>query len=53
MERAKLVAARRGDEVVGTAHLLLGLLDDPAGPVGEELRGLGVDTDRLRNALAG
>jgi hypothetical protein len=41
---AKLVAARRGDDVVGTAHLLAALLDDPADPAGEVLRDLGVET---------
>ncbi|MEV6711770.1 Clp protease N-terminal domain-containing protein [Lentzea sp. NPDC051208] len=40
MERAKLVAARRGDAVVGTAHLLVALRDDPADPVAGALAGL-------------
>lgn len=41
---AKLVAARRGDDVVGTTHLLAALLADPADPAGEVLRDLGVET---------
>jgi hypothetical protein len=40
MERAKLVAARRGDAVVGTTHLLVALRDDPADPVAGALAGL-------------
>lgn len=43
MERAKLVAARRGDDVVGTKHLLVALRDDPADPVAAALSGLGVE----------
>ena len=44
MAGAKLAAARRGDDVVGTTHLLAALLDDPADPAGEVLRGFGVET---------
>lgn len=40
MERAKLVAARRGDTVVGTRHLLVAVRDDPADPVAGTLAGL-------------
>lgn len=40
MERAKLVAARRGDAVVGTTHLLVAVRDDPADPVAGALSGL-------------
>lgn len=40
VERAKLVAARRGDAVVGTTHLLVALRDDPADPVAGALAGL-------------
>lgn len=43
MERAKLVAARRGDDVVGTLHLLVALRDDPADPVAEVLSGLAAE----------
>ncbi|MGC7098151.1 Clp protease N-terminal domain-containing protein [Amycolatopsis lurida] len=43
---AKLVAARHEHPVVGTTHLLMALLDNPA------LRGLGVDTAALRAALS-
>ncbi|MCG8922000.1 Clp protease N-terminal domain-containing protein [Lentzea sp. CC55] len=44
VERAKLVAARRGDAVVGTAHLLAAVRDDPADPVAAVLTGLAVET---------
>ncbi|HEX7309017.1 Clp protease N-terminal domain-containing protein [Lentzea sp.] len=44
VERAKLVAARRGDDVVGTRHLLVALRDDPEDPVAEALSGLGAET---------
>ncbi|WP_439660410.1 Clp protease N-terminal domain-containing protein [Lentzea sp. HUAS TT2] len=43
MERAKLVAARRGDAVVGTTHLLVAVRDDPADPVAGALSGLGAE----------
>ncbi|GAA1293135.1 Clp protease N-terminal domain-containing protein [Saccharothrix xinjiangensis] len=48
---ARLVAARRGDAVVGAEHLLVALLDDPADPIGPALRGLGVDPAGLRASL--
>ncbi|SEQ59458.1 Clp protease N-terminal domain-containing protein [Lentzea albida] len=44
LERAKLVAARRGDQVVGTTHLLAALRDDPADPVAPALAGLATET---------
>ncbi|WP_394616863.1 Clp protease N-terminal domain-containing protein [Lentzea sp. JNUCC 0626] len=44
MERAKLVAARSGDPVVGTRHLLLAVRDDPADPVAAALVGLRAET---------
>jgi len=44
VEGAKLVAARRGDEVVSTAHLLVAVRDDLLDPVGRVLRGLAVET---------
>ncbi|MCX2951936.1 Clp protease N-terminal domain-containing protein [Lentzea sp. NEAU-D7] len=43
LERAKLVAARRGDAVVGTRHLLVAVRDDPADPVAGALAGLGTE----------
>lgn len=44
VEGAKLVAAQRGDDVVGTAHLLVAVRDDLLDPVGRVLRGLAVET---------
>ncbi|GGN22563.1 hypothetical protein GCM10011609_74910 [Lentzea pudingi] len=44
LERAKLVAARRGDAVVGTRHLLAAVRDDPADPVAGALAGLATET---------
>ncbi|MET9229461.1 Clp protease N-terminal domain-containing protein [Lentzea sp. NPDC003310] len=44
VERAKLVAARSGDAVVGTRHLLVALRDDPADPVAPALAGLATET---------
>lgn len=44
VESAKLVAARRGDEVVNTEHLLVAVRDDLLDPVGRVLRGLAVET---------
>ncbi|MCP2202572.1 Clp protease N-terminal domain-containing protein [Lentzea flava] len=44
IEGAKLVAARRGDDVVGTAHLVVAVRDDLLDPVGRALRGLAVET---------
>ncbi|HEX8867770.1 MAG TPA: Clp protease N-terminal domain-containing protein, partial [Lentzea sp.] len=44
VEGAKLVAARRGDAVVSTSHLLVAVRDDLLDPVGRVLRGLAVET---------
>lgn len=44
IEGARLVAAQRGDDVVGTAHLLMAVRDDLLDPVGRVLRGLAVET---------
>lgn len=44
VQSAKLVAAQRGDDVVGTAHLVAAIRDDLLDPVGRVLRGLGVET---------
>lgn len=44
VESAKLVAAQRGDHVVGTTHLLVALRDELLDPVGRALRDLGVET---------
>lgn len=52
---AQAEASRRGDHLIGTQHLLLGLLRDP-GPLRNLLVGLGLDTaavDRAIDALAG
>jgi hypothetical protein len=49
---ATLVAAHYGDEVVGTTHLIMAQLDDPADPIGPALCRLGVNTAALRAALA-
>lgn len=48
---ARLMAARRGDDVVRATHLLLALLDDPADPLGPALHGLGVDPAALRETV--
>jgi hypothetical protein len=52
MAGAKLVAARRGDKVVGTTHLIMAQLDDPADPIGPALRHLGVAPATLHASLA-
>ncbi len=44
MEGARLVAARRGDEVVGAEHLLLALRDDPSDPLAGALSGFRAET---------
>ncbi len=41
-------ATRRGDRTIGTEHLVLALLVDPASPAAQ---GLGLDLDRARHAL--
>ncbi|MFD9701940.1 Clp protease N-terminal domain-containing protein [Lentzea sp. NPDC059081] len=43
IEGAKLVAARRGDDVVGARHLLVALRDDQEDPVSAALSGLGAE----------
>ncbi|SER42103.1 Clp amino terminal domain-containing protein, pathogenicity island component [Lentzea xinjiangensis] len=43
VEGAKLVAARRGDTVVGPEHLLLALRDDPFDPLDGALSGLATE----------
>lgn len=44
IEGAKLTAARRGDTIVGTEHLVLALRDDPFDPLRGALAGLGAET---------
>ncbi|PWK86125.1 ClpA/ClpB-like protein [Lentzea atacamensis] len=44
VEGAKLVAAQRGDDVVGTSHLLVAVREDLLDPVGRVLRDLAVET---------
>ncbi|RKR91153.1 ClpA/ClpB-like protein [Micromonospora pisi] len=39
-------------DFIGTEHLLLGLLDDEAGPVAALLRDAGIDADRVRTEIA-
>jgi ATP-dependent Clp protease ATP-binding subunit ClpC len=45
-------AAARGDEFVGTEHLLLGLLAERTGPAAQILEHLGVTHDRDERLLA-
>jgi hypothetical protein len=47
----RLVAARRGEDMVMTTHLLMALLNDPADPIGPALRGIGIDPTALRASL--
>lgn len=49
LDRATRSSLQRRDEQVETAHLLIGVLD-VEGRAGQVLRGLGVDTGRLRAA---
>jgi ATP-dependent Clp protease ATP-binding subunit ClpA len=42
LERAQEIANANGQEVVGTEHVILALVDDPNGIAGQTLRGLGV-----------
>ena len=51
LERASRLSLRRHDEQVETEHVLLSLLD-VEGTAGQVLRGLGVDIERVRAALA-
>jgi ATP-dependent Clp protease ATP-binding subunit ClpA len=52
LEGALRVAIRRRDRHIGPEHILLGLLDEPAGRATAVLRDLGVDGGRLRERLA-
>ena len=45
-------AQKMGDEVVGTEHLLLGILLEGEGPGSALLKDVGVTEERLRDALA-
>jgi ATP-dependent Clp protease ATP-binding subunit ClpC len=45
-------ASARGDEFVGTEHLLLGLLAERTGPAAQILGHLGVTTERVEQLLA-
>jgi len=51
LERASRLSLRRHDEQVETEHVLLSLLD-VEGTAGQVLRGLSVDLERVRAALA-
>lgn len=48
---ARLLAAERGDETVGTTHVLTALLADPEGPPAHLLRECGTDPVALRTRL--
>lgn len=49
---ARTEAAAHGDALVGTEHLLAGLLLQAEGPAAQILTEVGVDVDRLRGKLA-
>ncbi|MGZ8378281.1 MAG: Clp protease N-terminal domain-containing protein [Gemmatirosa sp.] len=49
---AERTAATLGDELVGTEHLLLGLLAERTGPAAQILGHLGVTTDRVEQLLS-
>jgi ATP-dependent Clp protease ATP-binding subunit ClpC len=49
---AQTAAVARGDEFVGTEHLLLGLLAERTGPAAQILAHLGVTSDRVEQLLA-
>ena len=49
---AEHTAAERGDEFVGTEHLLLGLLAERTGPAAQILDHLGVTAGRVEQLLA-
>jgi ATP-dependent Clp protease ATP-binding subunit ClpC len=49
---AERTAATRGDEFVGTEHLLLGLLAERTGPAAQILDRLGVTAGRVEQLLA-
>ncbi|MFI6083370.1 Clp protease N-terminal domain-containing protein [Streptomyces sp. NPDC051217] len=48
---ARLLAAERKDETVGTTHILWALLADPGSPAAQLLRETGTDPTELRNRL--
>jgi ATP-dependent Clp protease ATP-binding subunit ClpA len=48
---AQTAAVARGDEFVGTEHLLLGLLAERTGPAAQILAHLGVTSDRVEQLL--
>lgn len=50
--RAHALAAELNHRYAGTSHLLMALLEDPAGPPRSVLRGLGVDVDWLVGRVA-
>ena len=52
MENAARIAAARGHTWVGTEHVLLALLDDPAGIAGSSIRLLGFEP-ALREKVEG
>ena len=52
MENAARIAATRGHTWVGTEHVLLAFLDDPAGIAGSSIRMLGFEP-ALREAVDG
>ena len=52
MENAARIAAARGHTWVGTEHVLLALLDDPAGIAGSAIRLLGFEP-ALREKVEG
>jgi ATP-dependent Clp protease ATP-binding subunit ClpC len=49
---ADTAAAARGDEFIGTEHLLLGLLAERTGPAAQILVHLGVTEEQVRRLLA-
>jgi hypothetical protein len=51
IERAKAVLSLRGDPLIATEHLLLGLVDERDGPVAAVLERGGVDRARVRQRL--
>jgi len=52
MDNAARIAAARGHDWVGTEHVLLALLDDPAGIAGSAIRLLGYEP-ALREKVEG
>ncbi len=49
---AESTAATRGDEFIGTEHLLLGLLAERTGPAAQILGHLGITAERVEQLLA-